>query len=252
MADKNLMPISNVETRLKSWHGEDWHTPKGRLIRDIVYAVDTGLITMVAFMAGVSVSLPTTAQIVPAGLANALAGMMAIFFGSFLSTKAQTEFFENQIERETWELEHMPEKEREEVREILVDMGFTDDEALVGVERITANKDVWLKFMIQEEIGLVPGTTDNPMEIGLVSAGSYLLGVIPPFLPFALGMPVHKALTTAVIIVIIFMFAMGVAKTRLTKIHWLKSGLETVAIGGISCGLGLLLGRVANMLLYSR
>lgn len=249
MGMKKILDEVPVEARLKSFHGEDWHTPKGRIIRDIVYAIDTGLITMVTFMAGVSISLPDTRHVMLAGLANALSGMLAIFFGSYVSTKAQKDFFENQIERECQELITMPEKETEEVREILLDMGFSDEEAEVGVRRITADHDTWLKFMIQEEIGLVPGTMDNPLEIGLISAGSFLLGVIPPFLPFALGMPINQALVTAFGIVLASMFTVGVAKTRLTKLHWLKSGVETLAVGGMSCGLGLVLGRVAALLM---
>lgn len=252
MARKTLFGQSPIEERLRTWHGEDWHTPKGRMIRDIVYAVDTGLITMVTFMAGVSISLPDTRHVMLAGLANAFSGMMAIFFSSFLSTKAQKDFFDSQIERERLELETMPEKERMEVFEILTDMGFSEEEALVGVKRITADHDTWLKFMVQEEIGLVPGTTDNPWEIGLVSAGSFVLGVIPPFLPFALGMPVHRALASAFGLVLAFMFTVGVVKTRLTKLHWLKSGIETVAVGAMTCGLGLVLGRVAALLMYSK
>lgn len=252
MGINKIFDQTPVEARLKSFHGEDWHTPKGRIIRDIVYAVDTGLITMVTFMAGVSISLPSARQVMLAGLANALSGMLAIFFGSYISTKAQKDFFESQIERERQELITMPEKETEEVREILMDMGFSEHEAEVGVKRITADHETWLKFMIQEEIGLVPGTTDSPLEIGLISAGSFLLGIIPPFLPFALGMPVHQALLTSFALVLAFMFAVGVAKTRLTKLHWLKSGVETLAVGAISCGLGLVLGRVAALLMYHK
>jgi len=48
---------SPLEKRLKAWHGEDWHTQKGRIIRDIVYAIDTGLVTTVSFVAAISFSL---------------------------------------------------------------------------------------------------------------------------------------------------------------------------------------------------
>lgn len=241
-----------VEDRLKKFHGEEWHSPKGRLIRDIVYAVDTGLITMIAFMAGISVSLPDSNQAVLAGIAHAISGMLAIFFSSYISTKAQCDFFESQIERERQELYDMPVRERAEVHEILMDMGFTKEEADVGTLRITSNHETWLKFMVQEEIGLVPGTADNPLEIGLVSTGSFLLGIVPPFLPFVLGLPVQKALPISSGLVVLFLFLMGVAKTRLTKVHWLKSGLETMAVGAMSCGVGYLLGHASALITWSK
>ncbi len=238
-----------VEARLKKFHGEEWHSPKGRVIRDIVYAIDTGLITMVTFMAGISISLPDPKQVMLAGVANAIAGMLAIFFSSYTSTKTQRDFFENQIERERQEIIELPEREYDEVVEILQDMGFTLDEAKVGAVRITSSHDTWLKFMVQEEIGLIPGTMDDPLEIGLISAGAYVVGVLPAFLPFTLDLPIKTALILAASLVVVFMFTVGVAKTKMTKIHWLTSGLETVAFGVLSCGAGLVLGRAAYFLL---
>jgi hypothetical protein len=38
-------------------------------------------------------------------------------------------------------------------------------------------------------------------------------------------------------------------KTKLTKVPWLLSGLETPAIGGLSCGLGFLFGRIIQTLI---
>jgi len=143
---------SPLEFRLKKWHGEDWHTSKGRTIRDIVYAVDTGLITTIAFLAGVSVSLIVTRSILMAGIVYVVSGTIAIFFGAYISTKAQRDFFENQIERERQEIEEMPQKETEEIRDIFREFGFQEDDLEVAVKRITSNKNLWLKFMIQEEI----------------------------------------------------------------------------------------------------
>ena len=88
---------SPLEKRLKAWHGEEWHTTKGRTIRDIVYAIDTGLVTTVSFLAGVSVSLVAKEKIIVTGLIQIMAGTLAIFFGAYISTKAQKNFFENQI-----------------------------------------------------------------------------------------------------------------------------------------------------------
>ena len=241
---------SPLASRLKNWHGEDWHTYKGRTIRDIVYAVDTGLITTIAFLAGVSVSLIVTRSILLAGIAHVSSGTIAIFFGAYISTKAQREFFENQIERERQEIEELPQKETEEIWDIFRDFGFEENDLALVVKRITANKDLWLKFMIQEEIGLVPGVMDNPTRIGLVSAGSFLIGAIPAIASFFFVPSVSRALIIAAIVVITFLFIMGIWKTRFTKVHWFRSGIETLAFGGISCGIGFLLGRVIAALVH--
>lgn len=235
--------------RLKAWHGEDWHTPRGRMIRDVVYAIDTGLITTVAFLAGASVILSDNERILLAGAAQIVAGAVAIFFGAFISTKAQKDFFENQIQREKQEIEMLPEKETQEIREIFQEYGFDKDEQEAAVRRITANKELWLKFMVQEEIGISPNAIDDPLTIGTISSLSFLVGTVPAIMPYVLIHDPGLALLASAVSIMSFLFVLGVFKTRLTRIHWLRSGIETLAIGGISCGLGFLFGRVVNALI---
>jgi len=233
-----------VGDRLKAWHGEDWHTAKGRIIRDIVYAVDTGLVTTVSFLAGVSVSLISRNKVVLAGLIQVFSGTLAIFFGSYISTKAQKHFFENQIEREKKEIEEDPQKETQEIRTIFHGMGFSEEEQEIAVKRITQNKTRWLNFMIQEEIGISPGLIDDPLEIGLVSAASFIVGALPAILPFLIFDSIKLAITVSALFVMVFLFILGVTKTRFTKLHWLSSGAETLLFGIFSCGAGFALGRL--------
>jgi len=236
---------SPLGRRLKSWHGEDWHTPKGRIIRDIVYAIDTGLVTTVSFIAGISASLVTRERIILAGLIQVASGALAIFFGSYISTKAQRNFFESQIEREKSEIEEMPQKETMEVREIFSEMGFTKEEQELAVKRITSDKDRWLKFMVQEEIGITSELIDNPYEIGFVSSLSFILGASPAIAPFFIIDDAARALFFSAVFVLFFLFVLGVAKSRVTRIHWFLSGIETLSIGALSCAAGFFLGKIA-------
>jgi len=233
---------------LKAWHGESWHTPRGRMIRDIVYAVDTGLITTVAFLAGVSAIISENNKVVLAGIAQIAAGAIAIFFGAYISTKAQKDFFENQIQREKREIDTLPEKETQEIRDIFAEYGFEPEEQEIAVKRITKNKDLWLKFMVQEEIGISPSQIDSPLTIGGISSLSFLLGAFPAILPFVLFEDVYLDLLISAVAILVFLFAIGIWKTRLTKVRWWVSGLETLAIGGLSCGLGFVFGRIVHAL----
>ena len=243
-----LVPVVSKQDRLMAWHGEDWHTPRGRLIRDIVYAIDTGLITTVAFLAGVSALVDANDTIVMAGLAQISAGAIAIFFGAYISTKAQKDFFESQVRRETQEIEEMPEKETQEIRDIFGEYGFSPEEQELAVQRITRDKKMWLKFMIQEEIGISPAQIDDPLMIGATASLSFLIGAFPAIFPFFVFSSPESALLVSAATIMTFLFALGVWKTRLTKLPKLISGLETLAIGGISCGLGFLFGRVVHLL----
>lgn len=235
---------SPLEDRLKAWHGEEWHTSKGRIIRDVVYSLDTGLVTAVSFLAGASVALLSRDRLIGASLIQIVSGTVANFFGAYISTKAQKHFFENQLAREEKEIEDDPAKETQEIRIIFQDMGFTREEQEIAVKRITSDKKRWLYFMAQEEIGITPAAIDNPLEIGLVSAISFLIGTVPALLPFLVIPDRSQALLCSAVVVALFLFFIGVFKTKLTKLHWFQSGIETLGIGVLSCGSGFLLGRL--------
>jgi VIT1/CCC1 family predicted Fe2+/Mn2+ transporter len=68
-------------------------------------------------------------------------------------------------------------------------------------------------------------------------------------MPYVLIHDPGVALLARAVSIMSFLFVLGVFKTRLTRIHWLRSGIETLAIGGISCGLGFLFGRIVNALI---
>ena len=125
-------------------------------------------------------------------------------------------------------------------------MGFTEDEQQTAVKRITADKERRLKFMVQEEIGISPGMIDNSYEIGLISAGSFLTGTLPAILPFFIFDTITGAMIASAVLVLFFLFLLGATKARITRIHWWYSGLETLLFGVLSCGVGFLLGRIAD------
>ncbi|MBU0684782.1 MAG: VIT1/CCC1 transporter family protein [Candidatus Thermoplasmatota archaeon] len=135
------------------------------------------------------------------------------------------------------------------MREIFEGYGFDADEQEAAVNRITKDKDLWLKFMVQEEIGISPGQIDNPLSIGAISSGSFLVGAVPAILPFFILHDAGIALVVSALSILAFLFVLGVWKTKLTKVPWLLSSLETLAIGGLSCGLGFLLGRIIQTLI---
>jgi len=79
----------------------------------------------------------------------------------------------------------------------------------------------------------------------LISAGSFLVGALPAILPFFFFDTVFKAMFASAASVLFFLFLLGATKARVTKVHWLLSGLETLFFGAVSCGLGFVLGRIA-------
>ncbi len=230
-------------------HHEDWHTPKGRAIREVIFGMNDGLVTALGFLAGVTSSISEGRYILLAGMAEIVAGAISMSIGGYLATKSQREFFHSEIEREKWEIEKMPEKEAQEIRDIYGEMGFSHSEQEMIVRRVTSDKDLLLRFMKREELGLFDEHLDDPLSVALIMGLSFLAGSLPPILPYFFMDDPHSAIWAAILFSILFLFLVGVVKTRLTKVRPLRSGLETTLLGIFATGVGYGLGWLAEKLI---
>jgi vacuolar iron transporter family protein len=236
---------------IKNFHHEEWHTPKGRAIREVVFGVNDGLITTLGFLAGVTGSMRDHRMILLAALAEIVAGALSMSSGAYISSKSQRDFFQHEIEREKREIEEDPEHERNEIRQIYNERGFTDEEISILIRRITSDKDQWLRFMLKEELGLGQEVFENPIRIGLIVGLGFLAGSIIPVLPY-LFLDAGPALLTATIASIIFLFAAGAFRSKITKLNWIQSGFEMLVIGMSAAAIGYFLGLFVSHLTNAR
>ena len=76
------------------------------------------------------------------------------------------------------------------IREIYGGMGFTRPEQEMIVNRVTSDKDLLLRFMKREELGLFDEHLDDPARVALTMGVSFAVGALPPILPyFIIGDP---------------------------------------------------------------
>ena len=224
---------------------EAWHSPKGRAIREVIYGATDGLVTSFGFVIGVYGALHDSRIILITGIAGASAGALSMGFSAYISSKSQSEFFLAEIERERKEMKEMPEKEKEEIRKIYRAKGFRGEELEMVVRRITSNPAVWLRCMMEEELGLLVESFDNPWMVGGVTAVSYGMSAFLPILPYAATAP-RAAFFWSVLVSVAALFALGVGKTYWTRLsHW-RSGLEITGIGLVAALVGYAIGRLAG------
>ncbi len=230
--------------------GEVWHQPLGRVLREIVFGMNDGLISQLGFLAGVSGALDEPGPILVAGLAAMVSGTVSMAIGGYVSVKSQREFYESEIRREIHEMATMPEHETEEVRQLYRAKGFRGVELERLVTHITANRDVWLKVMMEEELGLFPEHETKPLVSAAYVGVSFALGALVPLLPYLL-LPPLTALFVAVALATATLFGIGAAKSRLTRRHWALSGLEIMAFGLVAAVVGYVIGRLVGELVPS-
>src|SRR5437870_11126843 len=178
LAPEQRPATARLAEPIKRFHDEAWHTPHGRLVREVIFGLNDGLISTVGFLAGVSATLDDLRTIALGGFAAAIAGGVAMGVGAYVSSKSQRAFFQAEVDREAWEIEHMPDHERQEIREIYQKLGFAPDEVDIIVRRVTSNPELWLRVMSREELGLGEEAFDSPTWLGLVTSIAYQLGAL--------------------------------------------------------------------------
>ncbi len=216
-------------------HHVEPHIKESNHIRDIVFGFGDGINTSLGIVAGVGGALITADVVILASLIGMFTGAKAMAVQNYLAVKSQREILESEIKREEFEIQNMPVEERNEIENIYRAKGFEGELLEKIVEKITSNKDVWLKTMLTEELGLNLDILGNPLKGAIVMFGAFLLGGILPILPyFAVKAGIISSTTAigiAIIISVLSSFIVGALKARMAKKNLIKGGIEMAGLG---------------------
>jgi VIT1/CCC1 family predicted Fe2+/Mn2+ transporter len=219
------------------------HFTATETVRDIVIGMSDGLTVPFALAAGVSGAGAGTALIITAGLAEIAAGSIAMGLGGYLAGRTDVDHYESERQREIDETFKLPDKEREEVEDILVGYGLPKAEAAPVVEALSRDQNRWVEFMMRFELGLEKPDPKRAGQSALTIAISYIAGGFIPLSPYMLYANVQTALTVSVIVTLIALFLFGFFKGRFTGINPLRGGLQTMLVGGLAAGAAFLIAR---------
>ncbi len=220
------------------------HTPRARSIREVVFGVNDGLVSITGIIVGVTSSRMSSHGIIIAGLAAVIAAAISMGLGQYLSTVAQNEYFLAERQREYREVKEIPHEERAEVEGIYRAQGFNADEVQILTRRVTSDPDRWVDFMMKEELGILLDSLDNPWSSSLVMAGAVVLGAVPPILPYLLIPSASQAEVWAVVFAVLVAFGLGVLKAKVAKSSWWKSGTQFLLVTAAAVVVGIVGGHL--------
>jgi vacuolar iron transporter family protein len=219
---------------LRSRHIEP-HIKESSYIRDLVFGFGDGVNTSLGIVSGVGGAAVAADVVILAALIGMFTGAKAMAVQNYLAVKSQREVLQSEIKREEFEIESVPDKERQEIEDIYKSKGFHGDDLRRVVDKITSDKNVWLKTMLTEELGLNLEIVGNPLKGALVMFGSFLLGGILPILPYFIVKAGLISSSTAIGIAIglsvISSFIVGAIKARIAKKNWVRGGIEMAGLG---------------------
>ena len=209
-------------------------------LADAVLGGIDGCVTTFAVVAGaVGAQFPGMVVIV-LGLANLVADGFSMAGSNYLSTKSQREEVDKARREEQRHIEEVPGGEREEVRQIFARKGFHGETLDHIVATITDNRELWVDTMVTEELGLrLEGP--SPARAALATFAAFALVGLVPLLPFLSGGVAHRFWASAAVTAVAFA-AVGLMKGRALGRSMLRSGLETLGIGGGAAVLAYFIG----------
>jgi VIT1/CCC1 family predicted Fe2+/Mn2+ transporter len=213
-------------------------------VRDIVIGMSDGLTVPFALAAGLAGAVDSTRLIITAGLAEVAAGAIAMGLGGYLAARTEAEHFAGERSREERETRELPETEAAEVAQVFRAYGLPEETVTEVVNAIRSDRKRWVDFMIKFELGMTEPDPRRARNSALTIGLSYAAGGLVPLAPYFLSRSVPTALIGSVIVTLLTLFVFGVIKGRFTTNRPVRSGWQTVLVGGLAAAAAFAIARL--------
>jgi vacuolar iron transporter family protein len=239
--------VQAVHPTEKQLHNNsNWFKSIEAYLPEMVYGSIDGIVTTFAVVAGASGAGFSIKVVLILGVSNLIADGLSMSIGSFLSKKSEIDNYNKHVRIEEWEMDNLPEKERQEVEDIYREKGFEGAELQLVVDRITSNRAVWLDTMMKDELGMMK-ETKSPLKCGASTFGAFVVAGSIPLIAFVLTLMqsgnFNPFLVSSIFTFITFIL-IGAAKNLVTHAGWWRSIGETVLLGVVAAAAAYLLGDV--------
>jgi VIT1/CCC1 family predicted Fe2+/Mn2+ transporter len=226
---------------------EEKHLRNSDFITDVVIGMSDGLTVPFALAAGVSSAVSDNDIVITAGIAEMIAGAIAMGLGGYLAGKTEVEHYHSELKREWEEVEKVPEREKEEIKEIFKEYGFSEEAQTMLVEEISKDKKKWVDFMMKFELGLEQPDENRASKSALTIGISYLVGGVIPLIPYFFTQTPIDGLKISAVITLCCLFTFGYFKSKATGQPLFSGALKVTFIGAIAATAAYLVAKLFEM-----
>jgi vacuolar iron transporter family protein len=213
---------------------EEAHLKSSEFITDIVIGMSDGLTVPFALAAGLSGAVSSNGIVITAGIAEIVAGCIAMGLGGYLAGKTEQEHYESELKREYEEVETVPEKEMQEIKDVFAEYGISEHGQNILAEELSKDKTKWVNFMMKFELGLEMPNTNRARNSALTIGIAYFVGGLLPLSAYFVTPNPQEGLIVSAIITTICLFVFGYFKSKVTGQPPLKGALKVTMIGLIA------------------
>lgn len=219
-----------------------------KYLRDMVYGSVDGIITTFAVVSGVVGAGLSYGIIIILGFANLIADGISMAASNYASNKSEIQKINNKRQEHRKSIRESPELKERELMSLLYDDGFERNSAEMVKDELTKNEFLWEKILILRQFGefehLDPRKTATATFLAFVLAGTIPLAAFvaqyiwPNLQPYSFQL--------SILFTCIALFLVGVIKGKIVNKSSLRSGLETLFIGGVAASVAFLVGSLLS------
>lgn len=214
-------------------HPEE-HLSSSALLQDIVIGLSDGLTVPFALAAGLSGAVQSSGLVITAGLAEIVAGSIAMGLGGYLAGRTELDHYQAELRREYREVDEVPEVERAEVQELLADMGLSPATQALAMRELTADRDQWVKFMMKYELGLEQPDPRRARNSAATIGLAYAVGGLIPLSAYFFTATPAQGLLWSAGITLLCLLIFGYFKSRMTGQPPVAGAFKMAAIGALA------------------
>jgi VIT1/CCC1 family predicted Fe2+/Mn2+ transporter len=231
----------------KNSHKEE-HLGSSAFITDVVIGMSDGLTVPFALAAGLSGAVHSNAVVITAGIAEIVAGSIAMGLGGYLAGKTEQEHYQAELTREYEEVENIPELEKDEVKLVFAEYGLNENTQTLIAEEMAKDKDKWVDFMMKYELGLEKPDVNRARDSAATIGISYIVGGLIPLSGYFFTPTPYKGLFVSSILTVICLFFFGWFKSKFTGQPLFKGAIKVTLIGIAAATAAFMVAKAFNTL----
>ncbi|MFP5438125.1 MAG: VIT family protein [Bacteroidia bacterium] len=208
-------------------------------LRAAVLGANDGILSTTSLAIGIAAASQTRDPIVLAALAGVVAGALSMAAGEYVSVSSQSDIEKSDLERETKELAEMPEAELQELTQIYITRGLSQELAHEVAVQLTAHNA--LEAHARDELGINDITQAKPFQAAMASALAFICGGVLPLL-VAIFAPLHYMVPLQYGFSIVFLAISGILAAGAGGSNKIKSVLRICIWGTIAMVASALVG----------
>jgi VIT1/CCC1 family predicted Fe2+/Mn2+ transporter len=208
------------------------HMQSSDVLTDIVIGMSDGLTVPFALAAGLSGAVGDHVSLIwVAGIAEVAAGSIAMGLGGYLAGKTEIDHYNSELKKEYWELTHKREVEIQEVRNVFLGWGLTNETAEEATQEIIKDDKRWVEFMMKFELGLEEPDPKRARKSAFNIGLSYVVGGMVPLTPYFFVTNSIDGLKISAGITLLCLYIFGFFKSKMTGINPWWGGVKVMLIG---------------------